>query len=276
MTFWRREKEEVITLQRKRHRDYLGYLVRLRDIESSNPEQIRWEIVNACAVEDFERALSWCELFQQVLPEKADYLKGRLHFLIPFSHLGRTYKLMKWNLPITPEEDQLVNWRLYMLTVNPVDWGIDEKDRDHLRDAVKYLARDPDHALSARFMLARSYSETGDHIGAAREYAWLLQHRDRVQELWEANPFCRNCFRPLNEWLIPGLHKCLIHAYAHFNTDEAIDAAERWVKEFPDQPGTYERMARLYQTKGDFKRAYEYLQKEADRNPRFGGTLVLH
>jgi tetratricopeptide (TPR) repeat protein len=71
--------------------------------------------------------------------------------------------------------------------------------------------------------------------------------------------------------LFSNLLSCLIKAHEIAGEfDDAITVTEAWIAKYPDELGTHERMARLYQKKGDFSAAYSWLRKEADRNPTFG------
>ena len=52
--------------------------------------------------------------------------------------------------------------------------------------------------------------------------------------------------------------------------ERAISANRRWIEEFPNEPGTFEQLSRLFWSQGDFANAYDYLRKEVDRNEARG------
>jgi hypothetical protein len=278
------EEEGEIESRRQEFRDYLGYLVRLRDPDRCTaPADIRWEIVNACAVDDYSRALSLCDPLKEILPEPvAQYHCGRLQFLVALlPTLDTEQELQHWDLPLGKRPDGLRGiWQcinvgiLYSASIErfPTRASLTDDGKDHLRDAIKHLercVRTPEVPPSAHFMLARSYAGIGDGYNAARHYQWMIDHR---QPLFDA---CAT-EAPLGEtdWestLLPGVHRCLVNAYdSAGELDKAITANTAWVEAFPGEPGTYERMARLFQSKGDYLTAYNWLRQEAERSPLLG------
>ena len=278
------EQEEELEYRRQEFRDYLGYLVRLREPDRcAAPADIRWEIVNACAVEDYSRALSLCDLLKDILPAPvAQYHCGHLQFLVALlPTLDTEQALQHWDLPLGEPPDGLRGiWQcinvgiLYSASIErfPTRASLTDDGKDHLRDAIKHLekcVRMPEAPPSARFMLARSYVGIGDGYNAARHYQWMIDHR---QALFDA---CAT-EAPLGEtdWestLLPGVHRCVVNAYdSAGELDKAITANTAWVAAFPDEPGTYERMARLFQSKGDYHTAYNWLRQEAERSPLLG------
>ena len=80
----RQEIHLIPALDPQELRAYLGYLVRLRDVENcADVPTIRWETVNACAVNDYERALRLVGQLAALLPAPTvHYHLGRFHFLI--------------------------------------------------------------------------------------------------------------------------------------------------------------------------------------------------
>ena len=84
-------------------REHLGYLVRLRDEEHcADIPTIRWEIVNACAVNDYERALRLVGQLDALLPASTvHYHRGRLHFLIAVRNTWEGEEALEyWDLPL--------------------------------------------------------------------------------------------------------------------------------------------------------------------------------
>ena len=103
-------RREEIEYRRQEFRDYLGYLVRLRDPDRcAAPADIRWEIINACAVEDYSRALSLCDLLKDILPAPvAQYHCGRPQFLVALlPTLDIEQGLQYWDLTLGKPPDGL-------------------------------------------------------------------------------------------------------------------------------------------------------------------------
>lgn len=147
-------------------------------------------------------------------------------------------------------------------------------EEDHLRDTIKHLerARTEYFPPSARFVLARSYSDVGDHHNSATAYQWMLDHHSDLFAACakEAGPLWNS---EITKGMLPSIHECLVNEYElDGEIDKAVAVATAWIAACPDQLGTYERRARLEQAKGDYRAAYEWLRKEVDRNPRWART----
>lgn len=275
------EKEEEVKDKRKEFRRQLAYFVRLRDIDHCTTlRDIRWEITNACSITDHRRALALCGQLQSLVPAlEHHYLTGRLHFLIALAHTwDLEQSLAHWDLPIGPKPHGLrgvyhgINVLfLYMAGLNKFKTSatIMEDNKDHLRDAIKHLerARSPHDPPAAPFMLARSYADIGDDHNAATAYRWILDHHKELLAAGatEAGPLWNDT---TTECILPDIYDCLVSTYEREGAiDKAITTTTAWIDAFPDRLGTYERLARLHQAKGDYHAAYNWLRKEADRNP---------
>jgi hypothetical protein len=88
LTYWRfPEKESEVSAFRSASRQHFAELVRLRDVSACvDKRDIEWEIVNACAVFDWERASQLHDLLRRYSESQEEtilcYLeKGRLLFL---------------------------------------------------------------------------------------------------------------------------------------------------------------------------------------------------
>jgi hypothetical protein len=57
--------------------------------------------------------------------------------------------------------------------------------------------------------------------------------------------------------------------------ERAISANRRWIEEFPNEPGTFEQLSRLFWAQGDATNAYNYLRKEVDRNKARGQDTAV-
>jgi tetratricopeptide (TPR) repeat protein len=251
--------------------------------QCTEARQIRWEIVNACAINDYGRALRLVDQLEEHLPATTvHYHRGRLRFLIAVRNIWEgEVALEYWDLPLGKRPGGARGmWRALnasqLRTAGIQQWPtrglLTEDDRDRLRDAIKFLEKTVDTSEvlpSTRFMLALSYACIGDGHNAARHYQWMVDNRQRflaacaqeIGPLWEVDEGDPDI-------LINGIHRCLVNAYDDAGElDNAINAANAWITVCPDQPGTYERMARLYQKRNDYQVAAEWFRKEADRNP---------
>jgi len=287
----RQEVHMLPALEPQELREYLGYLVRLRDVENcADIPTIRWETVNACAVNDYERALRLVGQLGALLPAStAHYHLGRLHFQIAVRNTWEEEAALEhWDLPLGKRPGGPRGFWQYLnagrihtagIQLLPTRARLTEDGTDHLRDAIKHLEKIIDTSEvppSARFMLALSYSCIGDGHNAARHYQWMVDNQQRflaacAQEegpLWDdaETDDVTNL-----DVFTNGIHSCLVNAYDDANElDNAINAANAWIIACPDHLGTYERMARLYQKRNDYQAVAEWLWKERDRNPSFG------
>ena len=276
------------------HRDEFEHdleaLVRLVDVEQcTDPRQIRWEIVNACAINDYGRALRLVGQLEPLLPASTvHYNLGRLHFQIAVRNTwDEEVALEHWDLPIGKRPGGPRGSWQFMNACNihiagiqrfPTRAKLTEDGRDHLRDAIKYLEKIIDTSEappSARFMLALSYSCIGDGHNAARHYQWMVDNQQRFLSACakEQGPFWDAEADGVTDLDVftNGIHRCLVSAYDDAGEIEsAINAANAWITACPDHLGTYERMARLYQKRGDYQAAAEWLWRERDRNPSLG------
>jgi tetratricopeptide (TPR) repeat protein len=272
--------EEEVKSKRQAFRRHLAYVVRLREVDQcTSLRDLRWEITNSLAVADYQRADALTQRLKGILPlPQYSYLQGRLHFLVALAHTWDTEEtLERWDLPIGSQPKGLRRvWAglnalvLYSMGVSrpKIAADITEDERNHFHDSIKHL----DQAVltsppSGRFMIARSYIGIGDNRNASQHYQWLIDHQDEVRQACatEVGPAWNN---ETIDGIFQDLHEAAVTAYERAGAvPAAIDATYRWIKAFPTQLGTFERLARIYQQSGDYHAAYEWLRKEADRNP---------
>jgi hypothetical protein len=160
LTYWRfPEKESEVSAFRSASRQHFAELVRLRDVSACvDKRDIEWEIVNACAVFDWERASQLHDLLRRYSESQEEtilcYLeKGRLLFLSVI--LGQDSFEDDGEI----EEPMLSLWCPQMKVLDPVtemivtahtiggrspSVSIVEKDR--LRDAVAQVQKAQDRA----------------------------------------------------------------------------------------------------------------------------------
>lgn len=272
--------EDEVASNREKFRSHLAYLVRLRDIEQCTTlREVRWEITNSVAIAHHSRAVTLMQQLKGALPSQDyHYLQGRLHFLLAIAPTwDKEEVLERWDLPIGPAPHghrsvwaRLNAFSLYTEGVYQPNTraNIEGDTQDHLHDAIKHLDKVlPFSPPSGRFMIARSYSEVGDHHNARQHYQWLLDHYSEVSKRCaeEAAPFW---VAETAAGILTKLYDAIVSAYEKGGeTEAAIAAVQRWITAFPDELGTFERLARLHQQCGDYRAAYEWLRKEAERNP---------
>lgn len=282
------EKEEFVENQRKAFLDELGFLVRLREVhDCADVRAIQWEIVNACAVTDYDRALELASRLKEfVSAGVALNALGRLYYLVAFA-IVQPYRfgegaewLAKWNLPLGVE---INSTRAIARRVNNIRFleclqnsASENVDKSFLRNAIAVLegasdALGGDMPALSRLMLARSYMLVGDAHNSAVRYRWMVDHRKEfIQQSFVEMVLLPELPEDAAD-IGPSLYRCLIAAHeAADETDEAIRATGEFIEACPDEPGTFNQMSRLYLKNADYEEAYRYLRKEANRNPKFG------
>ncbi len=271
------EKEE----ESRKTRDFRGrlaYLVRLRDVSASSElHDIRWEIVNSCIIEDFERAIQYSMNLQRLLPSgELHYICGRLHFAIATGGVGIENSPSAWDLPFGPSIDDPIRKNMIDLQTSGIcGRGIQrvrsesssEYKRDRFHAAIGYFKKKDALSASrpsARFMLARSLSEYGNFHEAAQQYKWLLDNWDYVAKQCneETNGLASDFMLA-----IPDINRCLVNAWSESgDSEKAIAAAENWAKDYPDDSVPYLRMSEIYAQKCEYQSAYEKLREAVNRN----------
>ena len=83
----------------------------------------------------------------------------------------------------------------------------------------------------------------------------------------------------MRERLSEVLHRLVTAHQRADETDQAIQAAQEWIDEFPTARDAYPIMARLYEEKGDLKAACGWYRKGEERIPELGNdwktSLIL-
>jgi tetratricopeptide (TPR) repeat protein len=289
------EEEDVLgglAKQREAFRRKLSSFVGFQPVEScADLRTIRWEIVNSCAAEDYDRAFRLCDRLEPLLPGwQVSFARGRLRFLVVHLPLwDELPSLYSWDLPIGPAPTDSINrMQANVVTVarclsSPeLATGIPDDARAHLRRAIAEFETasdgNPDIALDCHLMLARSYAAVGQNHEAARCYRGVLAHRDALlryfKEAFELLPQER-----MRDLLSELFHRLVTAHQRAEETDEAIKAAQEWLDEFPAARDAYPIMARLYWEKNDLKAACSWYRKGEERIPELGNdwniSLIL-
>lgn len=272
------EEKENESDKTRKFRERLAYLVRLREVSASSElHDIRWEIVNSCIIEDFDRAIQYLKNLELLLPPgELHYICGRLHFLIATGGVGIDNYPNAWDLPfgpsiVDPKRELLIAVRtlaIYSQGLKEIpSASLSEYKRDHFHAAIGYFKKKDALSASrpsARFMLARSRSEVGDFHEAAQQYQSLLDNWDYViKQCGEES----NGSPAIELIRIPDIHRCLVNAWSKSGESEkATTASENWAKACPDDSVPYLRMSEICAQKCEYQSAYEKLREAVDRN----------
>ena len=286
------EEEDMLgglAKQREAFRKKLAFFVGFQPVEScTDLRTIRWEIVNSCAAEDYDRAFGVCDRLQPLLPSwHVSFARGRLRFLAVHLPLwDDPPSLSSWDLPIGPPPKHSLS--RFIRTMGPLltlrrcftspelTTGIPDDARAHLRKAIAELETasdgNPDIDPECHLMLARSYAAVGQNHEAARCFRRVLAHRDALPGYFkEPLAFAQ---MPMGDFLSEALsalfHRLVTAHQRAEELDEAIKAAHEWIDEFPDARDAYPLMARLHEEKGDLKAALGWYRRGEERIPELG------
>lgn len=256
-------------------------LAREQAIESRDPRRIRWEISNACVIKDWDLA----EILYGRLEELAEVKEKPTIFAMHGRHEFLTVFAPRWELdeldldmwapmpsrPLTGVLNLLLSRRSVAVAGSVVaSPTADENSRTE--GAAYYLAKaikgDVKNDLNYRCLLLRCRVALAQFREAAAECELLLKRRDEFSSgRWAV----LELELELEPSIISNLYELAVYSYeADGQIDRAIAASDRWLQEFPDQPGIHERRSRLFQRQGDLDAAYTSLRKEVERNPLRG------
>ena len=267
--------------QREAFRKKLSSFVGFQPVEScADLRTVRWEIVNSCAAEDYDRAFRLCDQLQPLLPGwHVSSARGRLRFLAVHLPLwDDPPSLASWDLAIGPPPtliDSFSRTSANCLTVarclsSPeLSTEIPDDARAHVRRAIAEfetaLDGNPEIALDCHLMLARSYAAVGQNHEAARCYRGVLARRDALLQFFKEQSFECLTQERMRYFLSALFHRLVTAHQRAEETDEAIMAAQEWIDEFPAARDAYPIMARLYEENGDLKAACSWYRKAVDK-----------
>ena len=265
----------------------MAYLVRLLPVEDCTDRRtIRWEICNACAIRDWERAgRLYDQLEALALLELAEIqvLRGQLNYFVVFdSKTPGNLDPWFWEpKPYYSNPDDSLGWEedlhefiLYMCGLKPArkrkkdeeEITLDEAERDKISDAAndfeKGLSKRSGFSPAYRSMLAGCYFAKGDFGNAAKNYEQALS--DSTYKIF-ATPFNRI-----------DTYKCIANSYQLADaTEKAMDALKQCAVEFPAAKGIYKELAAIQAQAADYRSAYESLARESERDPAFGEDWLV-
>ncbi len=112
----------------------------------------------------------------------------------------------------------------------------------------------PEKSSAYRAMLARCYFELDEYGTAARHYEHLLTHFPRPDFFSEVS----------KETLYKTLAECQSRAGS---AELALKTLQRYADEYQSQSGIFSRMAAEHTKRGEYKQAYECIEREKERSP---------
>jgi tetratricopeptide (TPR) repeat protein len=259
------------------HREQFGRdlqaLVGLVDVQQcKDAREVRWEIVNACAIRDWKRA----ERLYARLEELAEggiahvlAIRARFEFLAVFAQRWEL-DLDLWAWSPTPTRGEPI-LRLFLcggaVRDDPAP-ALSPDELNRVEDAAHHLTKavrdEPGLDIIYQFLLLRCHLALSRFRDASADCEILLRRRSEF-------PGQSTRDFDFERHYASRLYALAVDAYeSDGEIERAISTSDRWMREFPDQPGIHERRSRLFRMQGDFTPAYEELRKEVDKNPLRG------
>jgi tetratricopeptide (TPR) repeat protein len=226
---------------------------------------IRWEIVNSCAIQDWERArdlLRQMERLGLIPAADVNMVRGQLLYQAGFLTASDwADDLQLWD----PRVETGINPRTLCLHIpallpDRVEQAADDVDcvRDAANELAKGLAKEPKLPPPYRAMLARCYFAVGEFHNAAVEW----------KKLHAAGPWPDGELGETLDYLV--LLNLASAQELDGATDEAIDTVRSLIERSPQTRGLHARLARLYVKKADYVAAADSLRRECEADPAFG------
>jgi tetratricopeptide (TPR) repeat protein len=246
-------------------------------VNSKDLRRLRWEVSNACAVQDWDTASRLYIRLEELAETRAERsqiiaMYGRCEFLTVFARLWELDELdldMWAPAPVRPWTG-LINLGLAVRSLAAVDptVSLPPAEESRVESAAYRLSKAIKGSMDADLiygcMLLRCRLALGRFRDAAADCEALLSRREEFSSgPWEG-------IHP-EPPIISRLYALAVGSYeADGQIDRAITASDRWLKDCPDEPGIHECRSRLFQKQGDLEAAYADLRAEVDRNPLCG------
>jgi hypothetical protein len=282
--------EEMAGPARREIRRTLAYLVRCLKPEECPDDWrlVAWEIRNAIAIDDGERALTLYDLAEShklLVPVSVQLLRGTLRFLL-LSQRPDENKLRSflWQPTVLTSHDVLAGLLLIEALNRRIESTSEAADnirvmlRDCINDLSKGLDKANDSALGYRALLARAHSEVGDHATAGQQYELLLDAETTVSiPRYDAKS---------GEWAFeqqdsrPQVYRLACGACRAAGLNEkALQLAERWAVEYGSNADALENLltVQVDETRPDAFQTLEQLAKicpEWRQDPKVQLALV--
>ena len=266
-------EQEEAPEHRSQFQRYLKSLVTLVDVdECKDPLHIRWEVVNASAIQDWSRAKGLYDRLE-ALAAKADVaelwaLRGRHDLLSVFAGSWELDGLDWWACRRQRGMNRYLLATRALFGKYARDLSPEELNR--LGDAANHFSKafraNGDVDIVYRLLSVRCQLTLGKWHDAAAECQRLLRGGRSQFNSWPDDA---------DDWFSQ-LYSLLVEACSSAGeTEKAIVACQRWSEEFPDQLGIHERLSQLYQSTGEIGKAHEHLLREVDLNPKRGDDPLV-
>jgi len=267
------EQEWVVKEFRSEAEQHLARFVRLQDFEVlGDAKTVRWEIVNACAIRDWDRASALLDLLRKlgaISGQEQRALKGQMDLwsVVALREKGQRQDPQEFLWWWTPELDRRYDVRSYELFHWGMDLGTHHEYSEPELVTFSDVANEWEAAFPAGADLLGSYRAAwgkcyflrGDYLKAEKQFHFLLDHGCglKVEELEEAFRFASfensaECYRQVG------------------NSENAALLLERCIGEFPRAKGVWRKLADLYAIQTSFEKAHDCLRKELENDPSFG------
>ncbi len=269
-------EQEEAPEHRQHYLDYLKSLITLIDVdECKDQRHIRWEIVNASAIQDWIRAKGLYDRLEPLAAksEAAELaelwaLRGRHDLLSVFAGSWELDGLDWWACRRAARMNRYVLCTCALFGKCARELCPEELNR--LGDAANYFAKafrtNGGLDIVYRLLSVRCQLALGKWHDAAAECQRLLRGGRSQFNLPPDD--ADNSFSELYSLLVETCSSA-------GETEKAIAACQRWSEEFPEQLGIHERLSQLYQSTGDIGRAHEHSLKERDLNPNYGDDPLV-
>src|ERR1039458_6002939 len=263
------EQEEAPEHRSEFRRVLFGSVTLIDVDECKDPRHIRWEIVNASAIQDWSRAKGLYDRLE-ALAAKAEVaklwaLRGRHDLLSVFAGSWELSGLDWWACRRARGVNRYLLCSCALFRKCARELCPEELNR--LGDAANYFAKalraNGDLDIVYRLLSVRCQVALGKWHDAAAECRRLLRGgRSQFSSPFNLEP------NDAGDWFSEVYSLLVETCSSAGETEEAIVACQEWSEEFPEQLGIHERLSQLYQSTGEIGKAHEHLLKEGDLNPK--------
>jgi tetratricopeptide (TPR) repeat protein len=251
----------------------LARFVRFQEVDVLKDEKrIRWEIVNACAIRDWDRAVDLLGLLKKldaISGRDQRALKGQMDLwsVVTLREKTQRFDPLEFLWWWVPELDRTYDVR----SVELLRWGIDLAGHNEYSEDELATLSDVTHEWEVSFQTAedllgayraawgKCYFLRHDYSKAEEQFHFLLDHGCGMKDEEDEESFRFSFYQDSAE--------CSLMAGDATN---AASLLERCAGEFPKAKGVWRKLADLYRIQASFEKAYDCLRKEMENDPSFG------